>query len=423
MKKSFVMLMIIVVTLLVLIIDISLYFKYLQLFEKFKALNAGFFRYLYWIVPAGFLIFMYIMLSNPDILKQANSKIYWISGSFIILYVPKIIALFIVLPEYILNLIGYFMRENSTKPAVVSVGNTLNRMQFLSQLGFLSAGILFGSLLWGALVGKTSYTINRIKLKYRNLPKKFNGFKIVQISDFHLGSWLHTQNSIDFFTGVVAEINALKPDIIVFTGDLVNNRADEATVWVDYLNKLEAKDGKYSVLGNHDYGKYARWNTEEEYNANMQLMYDTHKKLGFKLLNNANESITKDNETIHIIGVENWGNPPFPQYGDYYKAISAISANEFHILLSHDPSHWDSEIRHLNSAAMLTLSGHTHGMQFALNFNGKSWSPVQWKYKFWRGLYSESEKNLYVNIGLGNIAYPGRVGAPPEITYIELETM
>lgn len=414
---------IIIISILILLIDIFLYFKYIQLVNRFSASVASLFKLMYWFVPIFYLIFTYIMLSEHDNMSGDQSRVYWISGIFIVLYIPKIIALGISFPEYIINGIGYLVKKISEKQQVISVGKKLSRIEFISQFGFISAGILFWTLLWGVVVGKTKFVLNKITLNYNTLPNNFNGFKIIQISDIHLGSWSRTESNRDFFESVVQTINNEKPDIIVFTGDLVNNIAKESDYWVDYLKALNAKYGKFSILGNHDYGKYARWLNKEELNANMEHLYNNYKNMGFRLLLNETESINIGGESIKIVGVENWGMPPFPQFGDYEKASETIKKNDFQILLSHDPSHWEQDVRFLDSNVALTLSGHTHGMQFALNFNGMSWSPIQWKYKHWRGLYTYQNKDLYVNIGLGNIAYPGRVGTPPEITLLELSNV
>jgi predicted MPP superfamily phosphohydrolase len=413
---------VIVLLLIVLVVDMSLYFKYIQLINKFNALSLRLFQFAYWFVPVFYLIFVYIMLSKGNVMHADQSRIYWVSGLFILIYIPKLIALFITVPEFLINGFGYILKQNTENKTMLILGRKLNRMEFLSQIGFLSGIIMFGSLSWGMIVGKTKYAITKLSLAFKTLPSAFDGFKIVQISDIHFGSWSQTEHSIHFFEKVVNEINNLQADLIVFTGDLVNNVAIEADFWVDIMAKLEAKHGKFSILGNHDYGTYTSWNSKEEHEQNMLHLYDLHKKMGFKLLRNQNETIYINNESIHVVGVENWGAPPFPQYGDYEIASKDINPNAFQILLSHDPSHWNEIIMNLEQNVALTLSGHTHGMQFAFNFNGKSYSPVQWKYKSWRGLYSHLDKKLYVNIGLGNIAYPGRVGTPPEISLFELKT-
>jgi predicted MPP superfamily phosphohydrolase len=206
---------------------------------------------------------------------------------------------------------------------------------------------------------------------------------------------------------------------ILFTGDMVNNIASEVKGFIPMLQKLEARQGKFSILGNHDYGEYYQWTSKEQLRQNMEDLYAHHKEIGFRLLRNESVKLQKDGEEIALIGVENWGLPPFPQYGDLTKSFEPVKDSPFKILMSHDPSHWDAEVIK-NTNIDLTLSGHTHGMQFAIRIPGWRWSPVKMKYPRWGGLYTEGKQHLYVNIGIGYIAFPGRVGTPPEITVIEL---
>jgi len=405
-----------------LILDFSIYPKFSNLFERiFKTQFSRIFKFIYWSLPILMSILALIMLTIGRASHAQHSNIYILSGLFILIYIPKLFIFVFTLLDYFINLIGLIISKIRANPSTQSVGTKISRSMFLSNLGFLTGAILFGNLLWGILVGKTDYALNRINLKFKNLPPEFEGFKIIQLSDIHLGSWFINEKNKDFFKEVVDKINNEKPDLIVFTGDLVNNYAIEADpVWIDILKNLKAKYGQYSILGNHDYGLYGDWSSEEEKVANMEYLFDVHKKMNFRLLRNETESISLNNQKLYIVGVENWGSPPFPQYGDYSKATNNIPKDEFKVLLSHDPSHWEKEIKDKDENIALTLSGHTHGMQFALNFKGKKWSPVQWRYKYWQGLYQEKDKYLYVNIGLGYIAYPGRVGTPPEITVFEM---
>jgi len=217
-------------------------------------------------------------------------------------------------------------------------------------------------------------------------------------------------------------INEQNPDVIFFTGDMVNNIAAELDGWEDTLSKLKARHGVFSVLGNHDYGEYFRWQKEEDKLNNIESLKNRQKNMGFKLLLNNSKIIEKNSEQIAIVGVENWGNPPFPQYGSLEKALEKVQNVPFKLLLSHDPTHFDMQVAGKEDIA-ITFSGHTHGMQFAINFGGIKWSPVKWKYPKWRGLYQHKneEQYLYVNIGLGYIGFPGRVGTDPEITVVELK--
>jgi predicted MPP superfamily phosphohydrolase len=231
----------------------------------------------------------------------------------------------------------------------------------------------------------------------------------------HLGSF---NKNFEKIAKAVDLINEQEPDLILFTGDLVNNFAEETNGWAPVLSKMKAKIGKYSILGNHDYGDYSHWKLPEDKAKNLQEIKDFHKEVGFKLLLNESETITINGEEIALVGVENWGKPPFPQHGDLTKAINGSANLPFKILMSHDPSHWDAQV--LDTDIALTFSGHTHGMQFGLERAGIKWSPVQYKYPRWGGLYQQADQYLYVNRGFGYIGFPGRIGMPPEITFVEL---
>ncbi|MBK5210287.1 MAG: metallophosphoesterase, partial [Flavobacteriaceae bacterium] len=247
-------------------------------------------------------------------------------------------------------------------------------------------------------------------------PAAFNGLKIVHISDLHLGSFRSRYHILD---RAIKLINNLEPDFIFFTGDLVNNHAWELKGWQSVLKKLNAKSGKYAVLGNHDYGDYGKWKSLQRKQENFESIKYFYKKIDFKLLLNEAVIIEKQDQKIAIVGVENWGNPPFKQYGDLKKALKSVATIPFKILLSHDPSHWNEEITDKTTVA-LTLSGHTHGMQAGINIKSKNWSPIQYKYKQWAGLYKHFNQYLYVTRGLGWMGFPGRLGMRPEITFMEL---
>ncbi|MGQ8335569.1 metallophosphoesterase [Sunxiuqinia sp. A32] len=283
-------------------------------------------------------------------------------------------------------------------------------------MSFFVAVVPVASVLYGVTKGKFNYRIIHERIHFANLPQSFKGLKMVQISDMHLGSFSRKHEQI---AKAVDMINEQKPDLIFFTGDLVNNFAKETDGWVPVLAKMKAKYGKYSVLGNHDYGDYSEWNSAEEKDKNLLDIKNFHKKIGFRLLLNESETLTINNEEIALIGVENWGNPPFPQYGDLKKASENLDSKLFKILLSHDPSHWDEEVL-TNSDIDITFSGHTHGMQFGIERAGIKWSPIQYKYPRWGGLYNEHNQYLYVNRGFGYHGFPGRIGMPPEITVVEL---
>ena len=283
-------------------------------------------------------------------------------------------------------------------------------------------GVFFGFLPFFVIVYAVFRAVYRFKVhqvvvKSDLLPQSFIGLRIVQISDLHLGSFNYRYHILH---RAINTINSLKPDFIFFTGDLVNNYAWELNGWEDVLKELTAKKGKYSVLGNHDYGDYSKWESEEERNGNFADIKDFHAQIGFKLLLNEAECIENKGDKIAIVGVENWGNPPFKQYGDLQQSLQGVEDVGFKILLSHDPSHWSEEVVSKTNIA-LTLSGHTHGMQAGINIKNKEWSPIKYKYKHWAGLYRLGHQFLYVSRGLGWMGFPGRLGMRPEITFIELE--
>jgi predicted MPP superfamily phosphohydrolase len=295
-------------------------------------------------------------------------------------------------------------------------GESISRSIFLSWLGVGIGSSLFGSLLYG-FGNKYKYKIERKKVAFTNLPQAFKGMKIVHISDIHSGS-------LDDIAAVekgVQKILDLKPDLIFFTGDLVNNIAEEMDKLKDVFARLKAPFGVYSILGNHDYGDYVQWPNKEVKLNNLNRLKSIHTEMGWRLLLNEHIGIEKNGETIGLIGVENWGaKANFSRYGDLKKAYAGSEKYPFKILLSHDPSHWDAEVCKHYTDIDLMLSGHTHGMQFGVEVPGFRWSPVQYVYKQWSGLYANGQQKLYVNRGFGFLGYPGRVGMLPEITLIEL---
>ncbi len=290
------------------------------------------------------------------------------------------------------------------------------RSVHVSQAALVLAAIPFFAFLFGVTKGKYHYKIHRVQLVLKDLPKAFNGFTITQISDIHSGSF---DNKKGVKRGVDL-INAQGSDLFVFTGDLVNNQATEIEPWIDIFKTINANYGKFSILGNHDYGDYIHWASAEEKIQNLDRLKVNHQKLGFKLLLDEHVKIEKDGEAITLLGVENWG-LGFGQRGNLSKALYGVDRNAIKILLSHDPSHWDAEIKKRTEHIHLTLSGHTHGMQFGIELFGLKWSPVKYRYKNWAGLFEEAGRYLYVNRGFGFLGFSGRVGIWPEITVIEFK--
>jgi uncharacterized protein len=291
-----------------------------------------------------------------------------------------------------------------------------NNKKSISYFALVHCIIYFVVMLYGIIYGKTNFTVRNERIETSKLPPSFNKLKIVQISDIHIGSFCNDTASI---LKVVNIINSLHPDVVLFTGDLVNNFAEEANAFDNILHKINAPLGKFAVLGNHDFGDYTVWRTSGTKNVNLNDIIKHYQVMGFKLLRNENTFIKKGHDSIAIAGVDSWGLPPFKQYGDKNKALKNIPENTFTILLSHDPSYWNTKIKY-DSRVNITFSGHTHGMQLGFEKFGLSWSPIQYRYPQWGGLYHFKTQYLYVNRGLGFIGFAGRIGMPPEITLIEL---
>ncbi|WP_303918107.1 metallophosphoesterase [Draconibacterium sediminis] len=370
------------------------------------------------LVFSGFCLFMF----GIKHVKQSEAYIYagYLVAAFALFYFPKFVFIvFVLLRDIQLifqKIFNWIKGKREKDLSQNNSGRKMERAEFLYQMGLVLAAVPFASILYGVTKGKFNYRVMRENLTFNNLPKSFKGLKIVQISDMHLGSF---NKKFDQVAKAVELINEQEPDILLFTGDLVNNFAEETDGWAPVLSQLKAKIGKYSVLGNHDYGDYSEWESAAAKEKNLAAIKKFHQKIGFRLLLNETETLSINGEEIALIGVENWGKPPFPQHGDLQKASIEAQSQPFKILMSHDPSHWDAEV--LESTDIdLTFAGHTHGMQFGIERAGIKWSPVQYKYPRWGGLYREKKQFLYVNRGFGYIGFPGRIGMPPEITVVEL---
>lgn len=293
-----------------------------------------------------------------------------------------------------------------------------SRRKFVSQIALGLAAIPFSSLLYGMYRGKYNFRVLNYTLHFEDLPDAFDGYKITQLSDIHSGSF-DNKKKIEYAIDLV---NEQASDVILFTGDMVNNKTTEMEPWRDTFKRLKAKDGKFSVLGNHDYGDYVDWPTAEAKAQNLEDLKTLQKDIGFDLLLNDSRFLEKDGQRLALIGVENWGKGGFKKAGDLQKAKEKITADDFKILMSHDPSHWEAEVVPDDFHYHLTLSGHTHGMQFGIEIPGLiKWSPVKWRYKQWAGIYEQVGQYINVNRGFGYLGYPGRVGIWPEITVIELK--
>ncbi|MBF9222696.1 metallophosphoesterase [Hymenobacter ruricola] len=332
----------------------------------------------------------------------------------LLLLAAKIVVLVPLLLEDLTRL-GRWALSSATRPAGVA-GEAIPRSKFLAMVALGLGAIPFAGLLWGMVKGATDYQVRRVTLKFPNLPPAFDGFKVIQISDLHTGSF----NSTEPLQRAVALINQQAADLVLMTGDLVNNRATEVEPHIPALQGIKSDLPIFSSLGNHDYGDYVQWGSAAEKRANLERLMQNHAKIGWTLLNDTAHTIERGGDKIAIVGVQNWSSHAnFPKHGNLPKAHAASGDAPFKILLSHDPSHWEAQVLSYPDID-LTLSGHTHGMQFGVNLPFLKWSPVEYVYKQWAGLYEQGRQKLYVNVGLGFLGYPGRVGFLPEITLFEL---
>ncbi len=388
----------------------------------------------YWAVSIiaiiGFLLFVF---TGPDFMpKKIRTYLF---ATVIGLFLAKFLAIIFFLVDDVRRLIQFTAGKlffNNTEGEIISE-DRISRSLFLSWLGLAAGGTLFGSLIYG-FSNKYNYQVKRISLKFDNLPASFRGLKIVHFSDVHSGSFTNKEAVIRGVDKIIAE----KADLVIFSGDLVNDLATEMHEYINVFNKISAPFGVYSVLGNHDYGDYVSWpdrnaaHREKERIAgkhiltplqlkNIGNLLELEANMGWRVLMDEHVEIKKGDEIIALIGIQNWSaKARFPKYGNMAKAYAGSEKYPFKILVSHDPSHWDAQVRPQYGDVDLTLSGHTHGMQFGVEIPGFKWSPVQYIYKEWDGLYEEGKQKLYVNPGYGFIGYPGRVGILPEITVIEL---
>ncbi|MDA0912443.1 MAG: metallophosphoesterase [Bacteroidetes bacterium] len=335
-----------------------------------------------------------------------------LSISFFTVFMPKLVMSSFEIAEWIRQLLSFGQSRSSGSIRPIS------RKSFLTDLGVALSGLTFASFLYGVTWGKFAFRTERIRIPIPSLPDSFDGLCIVQISDAHLGSFIGTPGPVlDALEG----INRLNADLILFTGDLVNVHAEEAEPWISPFAKLSAPLGKFSIMGNHDYADYGPFEDEER-EASRQRLYQIHEEMGFRLLRNEHVKIRKGNEELLLLGVENWGRG-FRKSGDLKKAMEESGCeNKVTILMSHDPTHWEEQVMQGKAPIELTLSGHTHGMQFGMEIPwlGVKWSPSKWRYKRWGGLYEEQGQFLHINRGFGVLGFHGRIGMPPEITVIEL---
>lgn len=356
----------------------------------------------FWFFTIGLITAISILKVRLDRIHPQRKHLLITSlyGLTVSSFIPKIIFIIIISVLYFSN----YMFSEKESLLVIPV------------IGLLAGFFPFFVIIYAIFKALYRFKIHHLHIKIEDLPTNFSKLRIIHISDLHLGSFNFRYHILE---RAVKLINHQKPDFIFFTGDLVNNFAWELKGWAEIMGKMKAKQGKFAVLGNHDYGDYSSWKTPELKKSNFESIKYFYKKIGFSLLLNEASIIVKGKDKLAIIGVENWGNPPFKKYGDLKKAMQLANNIPCKILLSHDPTHWTEEVVGQTDIA-LTLSGHTHGMQAGVNLKNKQWSPIKYKYKHWAGLHKEAHQYLNVNRGLGWLGFPGRLGMRPEITCIEL---
>lgn len=374
----------------------------------------------YWAITFFSIVFgIFTIVTYQHPLLPKFVYLYTICVLFIIT-VSKLIGSIFLMVDDVQRLVQWtFSLFNQNNNDLSTVKNGISRAKFLSYAALSLAAVPLVSMIYGMVKTAFDFTIRREKIVLDNLPDAFNGLKIIQISDIHSGSFA----SGDAFKRAVQMINAEKPDVIFFTGDLVNDRSDEAEPFVEIWKDLKAEFGIFSTLGNHDYGDYVQWDSVSSKAQNLQRLKEIHKEMGWDLLMNEHRILSKDGVSIGIVGIENWGAAlHFPRKGDMKKAKLNMPDVPVKLLLSHDPSHWKAQVTTDHKDIDITFSGHTHGFQFGIEIPGFKWSPSQYVYKQWAGLYSEANQHIYVNRGLGFLGYLGRVGIKPEISVIELSS-
>ncbi len=394
----------------------------LYVFQAMKTVFTGpkavYVNYAYWLFDIVLMVIIIYVGASGKMAGGPPKGGSYIMGLAVLSLAPKIIVTPFLLIEDIVRLIqGGYVGIQKMRHVIGSEDlHMWGRRKFVSQVALGVAAIPFIGTAWGMIKGKYDYRVHNVKIAFKDLPDAFHGFKITQLSDIHSGS-------LDDVAAVRRGIelaNAQKSNVVVFTGDLVNNVATEMDPWIEHFSQLDAPHGKFSILGNHDYGDYVQWPSEEAKAKNLQDLKEVHGKIGFRLLLNESLHLEKDGEKIALIGVENWGKRGFVKHGDLDKAIAPIEDSTFKVLLSHDPSHWEAVTVPHEKKVHLTLAGHTHGMQFGIEIPGIKWSPVKYIYPQWAGLYPKEGQYIYVNRGFGFLGFPGRVGILPEITVIEL---
>jgi predicted MPP superfamily phosphohydrolase len=398
------------------LIDYYLFQAVLTVSKSWSPLWRSVIRYGFWIPSIISLAsLIWYNLSDP---YTVNRDVWsWLRTFIIGVYFSKVFGVLFVFIDDIQRGMRWLVSLFTEKKTQGLPGETISRSDFLAKTALVASAIPFGAMTYGIISGAHDYRVRRVTVALPNLPKSFDGMKIGQLSDIHSGSfWNKTA-----VKGGVEMMLKEKPDVIFFTGDLVNDRSDEVKEYVPIFEKLKAPLGVYSTTGNHDYGDYTSWASDDAKRVNFRNLVKAHKEMKFDILMNENRFLEQGGEKIAILGVENWGAGRFSKHGKIDAAYRGTEEAAVKLLLSHDPSHWDAQIRPSFPDIDLMFAGHTHGFQFGVEIGGFKWSPSQYVYKQWAGLYNEGKQYLYVNRGFGYLGYPGRIGMPPELTIIELK--
>jgi uncharacterized protein len=375
-------------------------------------------RYGFWIPTILALsAILYYVLGDPYKLSHTTRSLI-LTGIFAV-YISKLFGVVVLVIDDLQRAVRWVMTffEKYKGDETQLAGEAISRSEFLSKTALAVAAVPFAAMTYGIVSGAHDYRVRRKTIILPNLPKAFDGIRIGQLSDIHSGSFF---NRVAVAGGVEMMLRE-KPDVVFFTGDLVNNEASEVVEYIDIFGKLKAPLGVFSVTGNHDYGDYKKWQSRGQQLRNFRDLVEAHRLMGFDLLMNEHRFIEAGGESVAVLGIENWGAGGFSKYGKLADAYRGTEHSPVKLLLSHDPSHWDAQVRSGFSDIDITFAGHTHGFQFGVEIGGFKWSPSQYVYKQWAGLYQEGTQYLYVNRGFGYLGYPGRVGMPPELTIVELK--
>lgn len=403
-------------TLLILLIDYYLFQAIITVSKDWSPMGKNIIRIGFWSVTAlSLATLIWMNFGEPDSLGPHVRN--WLRTALIGIYLSKFFGIMVVFIDDLQRGVHWIASLFGNSSDASTSSHAIPRSEFLAKAAIIASAVPFTALAFGIISGAHDYRVRRKTVYLPNLPKSFDGMKIGQLSDIHSGSFFNKTA----VKGGVEEFLKEKPDVVFFTGDLVNNEASEVKDYINIFDKLNAPLGVYAITGNHDYGDYKSWASLGEKQQNFKNLIGAHKQMGFDVLMNEHRYLEQGGEKIAILGIENWGNGRFAKYGKLDQAYAGIEDVPVKLLLSHDPSHWDAQVRKDYKDIDLTFAGHTHGFQFGIEIGDFKWSPVQYAYKQWAGLYKEDNQYLYVNRGFGYIGYPGRIGIPPELTIVELK--